>query len=240
MKSALITGSSRGIGKAIALKLAEKGYSVIINYDIDETAAEHTAKEIRDTGGEVMQVKADVSWKEDAENLVEQVIERWGRIDVLVNNAGILPSPRKIEEISDEEWDRVMAINLKGTFYCTRASVPYMKKEKSGNIVNISSVAGKEGGTVGAHYAASKAGIIGFTRSLARELAPYNIRVNAVAPGPVDTEFLSDNIKTKLSRLSLLGRIARPEEVAHAVIFLVENEHITGETINVNGGRYMD
>lgn len=240
MKSALITGSSRGIGKAIALKLAEKGYSIIINYDIDETAAEHTAKEIRDTGGEVMQVKADVSWKEDAENLVEQVIERWGRIDVLVNNAGILPSPRKIEEISDEEWDRVMAINLKGAFYCTRASVPYMKKEKSGNIVNISSVAGKEGGTVGAHYAASKAGIIGFTRSLARELAPYNIRVNAVAPGPVDTEFLSDNIKTKLSRLSLLGRIARPEEVAHAVIFLVENEHITGETINVNGGRYMD
>ena len=161
-------------------------------------------------------------------------------IDVLVNNAGILPNPRKIEEISDQEWERIIGINLKGAFYCSRAVVPYMKKQRSGNIVNISSVAGKEGGTVGAHYAASKAGMIGLTKALAKELAQYNIRVNAVAPGPVDTEFLPEDLKAKLSKLSLLGRIAKPEEVAHAVLFLIENEHITGETINVNGGRYMD
>ncbi len=240
MKSAVITGSSRGIGKAIAVELAKAGYSVVINCDRDEMASEHTVTEILDFGGEAISIKADISWKEDAENLIEQVIAKWGKIDVLVNNAGILPSPKKIEDISDQEWDRVMGINLRGAFYCTRAAVRHMKKERSGNIVNISSVAGKEGGTVGAHYAASKAGMIGFTKALARELAPYNIRVNAVAPGPVDTEFLSEEVKAKLSRLSLLGRIAKPEEVAHAVLFLIRNEHITGETINVNGGRYMD
>ena len=240
MKSALITGSSRGIGKSIAVELAKSGYSVVINCDRDEMASERTVKEIEDFGGEALAIKADISWKEDAENLIEQVISRWEKIDVLVNNAGILPSPKKIEDISEQEWDRVMGTNLRGAFYCTKAAVPYMKKERSGNIVNISSVAGKEGGTVGAHYAASKAGMIGLTKALARELAPYNIRVNAVAPGPVDTEFLSEDIKAKLSKLSLLGRIARPEEVAHAVRFLIENEHITGETINVNGGRYMD
>ena len=240
MKSAIITGSSRGIGKAIAIYLAKAGYSVVINYDRDEMAASSTVEEIRELGADVLAIKADVSWKEDAENLVNRVMEEWGRIDVLVNNAGILPNPRKIEEISDQEWDRVMGINLKGAFYCSRAVVPYMKKQRSGNIVNISSVAGKEGGTVGAHYAASKAGMIGLTKALAKELAQYNIRVNAVAPGPVDTEFLPEDLKAKLSKLSLLGRIAKPEEVAHAVLFLIENEHITGETINVNGGRYME
>lgn len=240
MKTAIITGSSRGIGRAIALYLAEAGYSVVVNFERDEMAASRTVEEIERLGAEVMSVKADVSWKEDAENLINQVMEQWGRIDVLVNNAGILPNPRRIEEISDQEWERVMGINLKGAFYCTRAAVPHMKKQKSGNIVNISSVAGKEGGTVGAHYAASKAGMIGLTKALAKELAPYNIRVNAVAPGPVDTEFLPEELRSRLAKLSLLGRIAKPEEVAHAVLFLIENEHITGETINVNGGRYMD
>ncbi len=240
MKSAIITGSSRGIGRAIAIALAENGYSVVVNYDRDEMAASHTVDAIKEIGADVLSIKADVSWKEDAENLINRVMDEWGRIDVLVNNAGILPNPRKIEEISDQEWERVMGINLKGAFYCSRAVVPYMKKQRSGNIVNISSVAGKEGGTVGAHYAASKAGMIGLTKALAKELAQYNIRVNAVAPGPVDTEFLPEDLKAKLSKLSLLGRIAKPEEVAHAVLFLIENEHITGETINVNGGRYMD
>jgi 3-oxoacyl-[acyl-carrier protein] reductase len=240
MKSALITGSSRGIGRAIATYLANAGYSVVINYDKDEIAASKTVDEIRELGVEVMAIKADVSWKEDAENLINRVIDEWGHIDVLVNNAGILPNPRKIEEISDQEWERVMGINLKGAFYCSRAVVPHMKKRKSGNIVNISSVAGKEGGTVGAHYAASKAGMIGLTKALAKELAPYNIRVNAVAPGPVDTDFLPEELKNRLIKLSPLGRIAKPEEVAHAVLFLIENEHITGETVNVNGGRYMD
>ena len=240
MKSAIITGSSRGIGRAIAIALAEKGYSVVVNYDRDEMAASHTVDAIKEMGADVLSIKADVSWKEDAENLINRVMDEWGRIDVLVNNAGILPNPRKIEDISDQEWERVMGINLKGAFYCSRAVVPHMKKQRSGNIVNISSVAGKEGGTVGAHYAASKAGMIGLTKALAKELAQYNIRVNAVAPGPVDTEFLPEDLKAKLSKLSLLGRIAKPEEVAHAVLFLIENEHITGETINVNGGRYMD
>ncbi len=240
MKTAVITGSSRGIGKATALDLAKHGYSVVINYDRDEMMAKEAGNAIKEIGSEYLLIKADVSWKDDAENLIQQVMDAWGRIDVLVNNAGILPNPKKIDEIQDQEWDRVMGINLRGVFYCTRAAVRHMKKVKYGNIINISSVAGKEGGTVGAHYAASKAGVIGLTKSLARELAPYNIRVNAVAPGPVDTEFLSDDMKEKLRKLSLLGRIAKPEEIAHAVRFLIENEHITGETINVNGGRYMD
>jgi len=240
MKSALITGSSRGIGKAIALELATHGYSVVINYDRDEMIAQETARVVEEAGSEALLIKADVSWKEDAENLINQVMEAWGRIDVLINNAGILPKPKKICEIQDADWDRVMDTNLKGAFYCTRAAAKYMKKAKSGNIVYISSVAGKEGGTVGAHYAASKAGLLGMMKALAKELAPYNIRVNAVAPGPVDTEFLTDDVKPKLARMSLLGRIAKPEEIAHAVRFLIENEHITGETINVNGGRYME
>ncbi len=240
MKTAVITGSSRGIGKATAIELARHGYSVVINYDRDEMMAKEAGNAIKEIGSEHLLIKADVSWKDDAENLIQQVIDAWGHIDVLVNNAGILPNPKKIEDIQDQEWDRVIGINLSGVFYCTRAAVRYMKKEKYGNIINISSVAGKEGGTVGAHYAASKAGVIGLTKSLARELAPYNIRVNAVAPGPVDTEFLPEDMKVRLTKLSLLGRIAKPEEIAHAVRFLIENEHITGETINVNGGRYMD
>ncbi len=240
MKSALITGSSRGIGKAIALDLATHGYSVVINYDRDEMIAQETARVVHEAGSEALLIKADVSWKEDAENLVNQVIDAWGKIDVLVNNAGILPKAKKICEIQDADWDRVMGTNLRGAFYCTRAAVKHMKKEKSGNIVYMSSIAGKEGGTVGAHYAASKAGLIGMMKSLAKELSAYNIRVNAVAPGPVDTEFLTEDMKQKLAKMSLLGRIAKPEEIAHAVRFLIENEHITGETLNVNGGRYMD
>ena len=240
MKSALITGSSRGIGKAIALELAEHGYSVVINYDRDEMIAHETARMVKDLGSEALLIKADVSWKDDAENLIQQVIDEWGKIDVLVNNAGILPKSRKICEIQDAEWDRVMGINLRGAFYCSRAAAKYMKKERSGNIVYISSIAGKDGGNVGAHYAASKAGLLGMMKALAKELAPYNIRVNAVAPGPVDTEFLTEDMKQKLAKMSLMGRIARPEEIAHAVRFLLENEHITGETINVNGGRYME
>ena len=240
MKSALITGSSRGIGKAISIELAKHGYSVVINYDRDEMIAHETARMVEETGAEALLIKADVSWKEDAENLVNQVMDAWGQIDVLVNNAGILPKAKRIEEIPDQEWDRVIGINLRGAFYCTRAVVKHMKKAKSGNIIYISSVAGKEGGTVGAHYAASKAGLLGMMKALAKELAPYNIRVNAVAPGPVDTEFLTDDMKQRLAKLSLLGRIAKPEEIAHAVRFLIENEHITGETINVNGGRYME
>lgn len=240
MKSALITGSSRGIGKAIAIELATHGYSVVINYDRDEMIAHETARMVEEAGAEALLIKADVSWKEDAENLVNQVMEAWGQIDVLVNNAGILPKAKRIEEIPDQEWDRVIGTNLRGAFYCTRAAVKPMKKVKSGNIIYISSVAGKEGGTVGAHYAASKAGLLGMMKALAKELAPYNIRVNAVAPGPVDTEFLTEDMKQRLAKLSLLGRIAKPEEIAHAVRFLIENEHITGETINVNGGRYME
>ena len=240
MKTAIITGSSRGIGKAIALDLADNGYSVVINYDRDEMIAKETARLVEETGAEVFLVKADISWKEDAENLISQVMDSWGRIDVLINNAGILPKARKIDEIQDSEWDLIMGTNLSGAFYCTRAVVKHMKKARGGNIVYISSVAGKEGGTVGAHYAASKAGLLGMTKSLAKELAPYRIRVNAVAPGPVDTEFLTEEMKNRLAKLSLLGRIARPEEIAHAVRFLIENEHITGETLNVNGGRYMD
>ncbi|WP_232054806.1 SDR family NAD(P)-dependent oxidoreductase [Thermococcus sp. 2319x1] len=168
--------------------------------------------------------------------MVEKAIQKFGRIDILINNAGILGKTINPMEISDEEWDRVLGVNLKGAFIVTQEVLKYMKK---GKIVNIASIAGKDGGTVGAHYAASKGGLIAFTFNLARHLAP-NILVNAVAPGPVATDMINEEMRERLRKLSLTGEIARPEDIAHAVIFLLENDHITGEVVDVNGGRLMD
>ncbi len=164
--------------------------------------------------------------------MVEKIIERFGRIDVLVNNAGILGKALDPMDVTDEDWDAVLGVNLRGAFIVTQEVLKYMKK---GKIVNIASIAGKDGGTVGPHYAASKGGLIALTFNLARHLAP-DILVNAVAPGPVDTGLISPEIKEKLRKLSLTGEIAKPEDIAHAVIFLLENDHVTGEVVDVNGG----
>lgn len=235
-KVALVTGASRGIGRAIAVALAKKGAKVAINYAHDEEGARETERLCREAGAEAMIVKADVRNREEVRVMVEKIVERFGGIDILVNNAGILGKALKPMEVTDEDWDAVLGVNLKGAFIVTQEVLRYMKK---GKIVNIASIAGKDGGTVGPHYAASKGGLIAMTFNLARHLAP-NILVNAVAPGPVDTGLISPEIKEKLRKLSLTGEIAKPEEIAHAVIFLLENDHITGEVIDVNGGRLMD
>ncbi len=235
-KVALVTGSARGIGRAIAIELAKRGANVVINYAHSEEEAKKTEEACRQYGVETLVVKADVSKREEVRAMVERIIERFGRIDVLVNNAGILGKALKPMEVTDEDWDAVLAVNLKGAFIVTQEVLRHMKK---GKIVNIASIAGKDGGTVGPHYAASKGGLIALTFNLARHLAP-DILVNAVAPGPVDTELISPEIKEKLRKLSLTGEIAKPEEIAHAVIFLLKNDHVTGEVVDVNGGRLMD
>ncbi len=235
-KVALVTGASRGIGRAIAVALAKKGCHVVINYARDKENAKKTEEMCRAHGVESIIIKADVSKREEVKKMVEKVIHKFGRIDILVNNAGILGKSINPMKISDEEWDRVLGVNLKGAFIVTQEVLKYMKK---GKIVNIASIAGKDGGTVGAHYAASKGGLIALTFNLARHLAP-NILVNAVAPGPVATDMINEEMREKLRKLSLTGEIAKPEDIAHAVIFLLENDHITGEVIDVNGGRLMD
>lgn len=235
-KVALVTGSAKGIGRAIAVELAKRGANVVINYAHSEGEAKKTEEACRQYGVETLVVKADVSRREEVRAMVEKVVERFGGIDVLVNNAGILGKGLNPMEVTDEDWDAVLAVNLKGAFIVTQEVLKYMKK---GKIVNIASIAGKDGGTVGPHYAASKGGLIALTFNLARHLAP-DVLVNAVAPGPVDTGLISPEIKEKLRKLSLTGEIAKPEDIAHAVIFLLENDHVTGELVDVNGGRLMD
>jgi len=235
-KVALVTGAGRGIGRAIALALAERGVNVAVNYAHSREKADETVELCRARGVDAIAVKADVSNREEVRKMVEEVVDHFGRIDILINNAGILGKALTSMEVTDEEWDEVLGVNLKGAFIVTQEVLRYMKK---GKIVNIASIAGKDGGTVGPHYAASKGGLIALTFNLARHLAP-DILVNAVAPGPVDTELISPEIKERLRSLSLTGEIAKPEEIAHAVIFLLENDHITGEVIDVNGGRLMD
>jgi 3-oxoacyl-[acyl-carrier protein] reductase len=234
-KVAIVTGASRGIGKAIAVALAKKGAVVVINYSRNRQKAEEVLKICRNFS-DAMIVRADVRRRDEVRKMVQDVVEKYGRIDILVNNAGILGKNASPVEISDEEWDEVIDVNLKGAFIVTQEVLRYMKR---GKIVNISSIAGKDGGVMGAHYAASKGGMIAMTFNLARHLAP-DVLVNAVAPGPVDTELLDSETKEKLRKLSLTGEIARPEDVANAVIFLLENDHVTGEVIDVNGGRLMD
>ncbi len=234
-KSAIVTGSSRGLGRAIALALAERGMRVVVNYNTNEYAAKETVEMIENLGGEAIAVKADVRNREEVSVMVELAVEEFGSIDVLVNNAGVAGRYRSISDIDDEDWRNVIETNLTGAFIVTQEVLKYMEK---GKIINVSSVAGRMGGIIGAHYAASKAGLIGFTFSLARELAP-DILVNAIAPGPIDTEIIDEETKEILSGVIPLQRIATPDEIAHAVVFLVENDYMTGAVLDINGGRYM-
>ena len=243
-KVALITGGSRGIGKAIAEKFAKNGYNLVINYVSDSTKTEELEKEFQEGNNiEVLFVKADVTDFNSCENMVKQAIEKFGKIDVLVNNAGITKDGL-LMRMKEEDFDKVINVNLKGTFNVTKNVVPYMMKQKNGRIVNISSVVGVIGNAGQCNYAASKAGIIGFTKSLAKELASRNILANAIAPGFIKTDMtdvLSDAVKETINTQIPLKKMGESYEVANAVYFLgnEENTYITGQVLNVDGGMIM-
>ncbi len=245
----LITGGARGLGKAIACKLARQGVHVVIN-DIDKGEAENAAESIRQDGGKAGVFLADVSRWEEVREMVEAIEASVRPIDILVNNAAVFAESISFIGISDEEWDRVMSVNLKGVFNCMKAVGERMLSRKRGRIVNIASFTGKSGRVVystfgrptKAHYCASKAGIISLTKSLAFELAPYNIRVNCVAPGAVRNDATNAEKMSLITPLVPLGRMGMPGEVASAVSFLVSrgSAFITGEILDVNGGILMD
>jgi NAD(P)-dependent dehydrogenase (short-subunit alcohol dehydrogenase family) len=244
-KVALVTGAGRGMGRAVALAFAREGAKVAVN-DIVEEAADAVGREVLQLGADVIVLVTDVSQSSEASRMVEQTVSRFGRVDVLVNNAGIARTTSPLEDISDEEWFLVLAVNLSGVFYCTRAVLPHMKKQLSGKIVNISSSAGRSVSTfAGAHYTASKAGVLGLTRHCARETAPFNINVNAVAPGTIETEMLYEHasrerIEAEAKRIPL-RRLGSSEDEAHLVLFLASEEasFITGATVDINGGELM-
>ena len=242
-KCALITGATRGIGKQIAITLAKQGYNIALNYRKENEELENTKKEIEEIGVQVLAVKGDVSNFEDCENFVKQVIERFGKIDVLVNNAGITKD-MLLMRMKKEEFEQVIDTNLVGTFNVTKNVVPYMMKARSGRIINISSVVGISGNAGQTNYSASKAGIIGFTKSLAKEIASRNILVNAVAPGFIETnmtDILKDDVKQEIAKNIPLKRMGTAQDVANVVKFLASDDssYITGQVINVDGGMLM-
>jgi 3-oxoacyl-[acyl-carrier protein] reductase len=248
-KIAIITGGAQGIGRAYCQGMAREGAKIVIA-DINLEAAEKTAQEIKDTGGEAVAVKTDVSSLESTEAMAKSAMERYGRIDILVNNAAVFQRPAMTRgpffNITTDEWDKVMAVNLKGTFLCCRAVFPYMKTQKSGKIVNISSGTFFEGVPNQLHYVASKGGVIGLTRSLAREAGDYNINVNCLAPGATQGYDPSDKANFALTEKSLqplvpkrcLKRIETVDDLVGTAIFLAspDSDFITGETIIVDGG----
>lgn len=242
-KVAIVTGAAQGIGRAIALELARKGANVILA-DIDIQKANKVAIDIRKMGYQGLAIKVDVTNSEEAMKRFEEAIEKFGRVDILVNNAGILQDAF-ITDIKEEDWDRVIDINLKGVFNCSKVVVSYMLKQKNGKIINIASIGGKDGFPLaGVHYSASKAGVMGFTRQLAKQLAPYGINVNAIAPGTTETGMISHRTpekKEELIKKIPAGRLGKPEDVAQAAAFLASDEanFITGETLDVCGGLYM-
>ena len=226
-KVAIITGGSRGIGKEIAKKFAKENYNLVINYVSEKTNTEELKKEFEELGAEVLFIKTNVTSYEECEKMAKDAINQFGKIDVLVNNAGVTKDSLLLR-MKEEDFDTVINVNLKGTFNVTKACIPYMMKKKSGKIVNISSVVGISGNSGQANYAASKAGIIGFTKSVAKELASRNILANCVAPGYIATDMtngLSDAVKESINNQIPLKRVGMPEEVAKAVYFLagVEN-----------------
>ena len=241
-KIALVTGAAQGIGRDIALGLAADGADVAI-CDVNLEAAQKTAADIEAKGRKSLALKANVAASADVSAMIDQVVEKFGRIDVLVNNAGITRDGL-ILRMKDEDWDLVLSINLKGAFLCTKATLKHMAKQRSGTIINIASIVGAMGNAGQANYVASKAGLIGLTKTIAREYANRNVTANAVAPGFIDTamtQALSEQVRTDLAKQIPLGRLGSSEDVANAVRFLASPAaaYITGQVIHVNGGMYM-
>lgn len=239
---AIVTGGAQGIGKAVAFTLAEAGASIVVG-DLNEEVARKTAQDIEEKGRRAIAVKVDVGDADSVDSMIERTLDSFSRIDILINNAGITRDSLLIR-MGEEQWDTVMKVNLKGVFNCTRAAAKVMIKQRSGRIVNISSIVGLIGNPGQSNYAAAKAGIIGLTKSVARELAPRGITVNAVAPGFIETDMTSDlPEKAKEAFLSAipLGRAGSPEDVARVVSFLVSDDatYMTGQTLHVDGGMVM-
>jgi len=242
-KVALVTGGSRGIGRAIAVELGKRGATVVLSYAGNEAAAAETVKTITGAGGKAKAIRFDVADTEACAKAVDEVVKEFGRLDVLVNNAGVAIDGL-LMRFKDEDWDKTLDTNLKGAFALMRAVSRPMMKQKGGAIVNLSSVVGEMGNAGQAAYAASKAGLIGLTKSIARELASRNIRVNCVTPGFITTDMtaaLNAELKEKMAAAIPLSRIGNAEEVAAAVAFLASDaaSYITGEVLKVNGGMYM-
>jgi len=242
-RNAIVSGGSLGIGSTICLELARAGANVALNYRKHGKEAEAIADEIRDMGRKALAYRADVTSFDDVKNMVEKAKEEFGKIDILVNNAGI-NWDGVIWKMSEEQWDEVINTNLKGYFCFTRLVSPMFREQKYGRIVNITSINGLRGKFGQANYSASKAGIIGFTKAISKELGKYGVTVNAVAPGMVLTQMMAalpEDIKEAAREESVLKRIGEPEDVAHLVVFLCSDKarHITGEVIKVDGGQYI-
>jgi 3-oxoacyl-[acyl-carrier protein] reductase len=242
-KVAIVTGASRGIGRGIAKMFAEEGAKVIVNYNTSKNDASSLAEEIKKMGRDVLLVQADVSKADQVKNMVRKTVERFGRVDVLVNNAGTLVPAKSFLESTEEGWDRTLDVNLKGAYLCCREVAPIMLKQKKGKIINISSVSGlyDKLGMGFIDYVSSKAGMIGLTRALAVHLGP-TINVNAIAPGTVETEIvaaLPTEVKQQMKDEALVKRLGTPEDMAYAAVYLAsdESDFVTGEVLTVSGGR---
>lgn len=242
-KVAVVTGASRGIGKAIALELARRGAAVVINYQNNLGAAQEVLEQIESENGKAFLYQANIAKFGEAQDLIKAAVDKFGRLDVLVNNAGITRDTL-IMMMSEEDWDVVQEVNLKGTFNCSKAALRTMLRQRSGRIINITSVAGQIGNAGQCNYSASKAGQIGFTKALAREVASRNITVNAIAAGYIETDIwanVSEEAKKALLNLIPLNRKGKPEEIAYAVAFLASDQaaYITGQVLGVDGGMAM-
>jgi 3-oxoacyl-[acyl-carrier protein] reductase len=242
-KTALVTGASRGIGREIALELARQGANVVVNYAGSEAKAYEVVEEIKALGREAIAIQCDVSNSESVTDMVKETIDRFGKIDILINNAGITRD-NLLMRMKEDEWDDVMNINLKGVFLCTKAVTRQMMKQRYGRIINISSVVGVSGNPGQANYVAAKAGVIGLTKTSAKELASRGITVNAIAPGFITTEMtdqLTEDIQNEMLKMIPLAQFGEPKDIAYSVVFLASDEsrYITGQTIHVNGGMVM-
>lgn len=242
-KVALVTGASRGIGREIALELARQGANVAVNFAGSEAKANEVVDEIKAMGRDAFTVKCDVSSTEEVSAMIKETVDRFGKLDILVNNAGITKD-NLLMRMKEEEWDDVLNINLKGVFLCTKAVTRQMMKQREGRIINITSVVGVSGNPGQANYVAAKAGVIGLTKTTAKELASRNITVNAIAPGFITTDMtdkLSEEIKEEMLKQIPLAKLGEPKDIAKAVVFLASDDaaYITGQTIHVNGGMVM-